>query len=123
MNIKKNSAHKIGIIFIVFQITLIIYAQFIPERFFCWAPYDEHTYLETQVIIDGRNLSNEEINMRYNYRLKAWEPRSINNIFNMIEQYEKTYGKNDNAYIYITYSTNGHMQKNWFYNNLKEKRN
>ncbi|WP_179346369.1 hypothetical protein [Winogradskyella ursingii] len=104
---------KIGVLFIVSQIALIIYARFVPERFFCWAPYDEHTYLDINVDVNGKKLSNEEIEKRYRYVSKGWEPRSINNVFNIVRQYESTYGKQDKTSVKIIYTTNGKEERIW----------
>ena len=87
----------IGILFIISQIVLIIYAKFVPERFFCWAPFDEHTYLDVDVEVNGEFLTKKQIEQRYRCKALGWEPRSINNIFSIIRQYESTYGKEDNA--------------------------
>lgn len=121
MALFRKTYYTLGKLFLATQILLIIYARFIPERFFCWAPFDEHTYLVTKVIIGENILSSEEINNRYRYHMKGWEPRAIQNVFNIIQQYEKTYGKYENAKVYVTYSTNGNVQKNWYYNNLLVK--
>lgn len=105
--------HKIGIVFIIVQIISLIVARFVPERFFCWAPYDEHTYIDVNVEINGRQLTKKEIENRYRYKSEGWEPRSINNVFNIIEQYESTYGRNDNTNVLIKYSTNGYKERTW----------
>ena len=103
----------IGIIFLVLQLGSIAYARFIPERFFCWGPYDEHTKFEVIVTIDGDTLSPEETEARYKYKMKGWEQRSIHNIISLISQYERTYGENDNAQVLMRYSKNGHPEKEW----------
>ncbi|WP_425076117.1 hypothetical protein [Psychroserpens sp. S379A] len=103
----------IGILFLCIQIGLIVHARFIPERFFCWAPYDQHTKFQVFVSIDGKTLSPEETVARYKYKMKGWEQRSIDNIFSLISQYENTYGKDDNAQVTMIYSTNGHDEKKW----------
>ena len=103
----------IGMLFISIQLASIIYARFIPERFFCWAPYDSHTQFEVFVNINGNVLSPLEAEARYGYKTKGWEQRSIHNIFSLVKQYERTYGKNDNASVIIIYSTNGHPKKTW----------
>jgi hypothetical protein len=103
----------IGILFISIQLASIIYARFIPERFFCWAPYDSHTLFEVFVTIDSKTLSQQETEKRYGYKMKGWEQRSIHNIFSLVKQYERTYGKKDNASVIIIYSTNGHPKKTW----------
>ena len=40
--------------FIIAQIISLAVARYIPERFFCWAPYDEHTYINVNVEINGK---------------------------------------------------------------------
>lgn len=102
-----------GIIFIAIQFGLVIYAKFIPERFFCWAPYDSHTKFETIVKINDQTLTPEEAASRYGYKMKGWEQRSINNVFMLIEQYEHSYGKEDQANVKMIYSTNGHPEQIW----------
>ena len=103
----------IGILFILLQVGSIVYARFIPERFFCWAPYDTHVNFEVFVTIDSKTLSTEEAVARYHYKMNGWEQRSIDNIFSLISQYERTYGKSDNAQVLMTYSINGHEEKEW----------
>jgi len=109
--------YKIGLAFIAVQIVLVAVARFVPERFFCWAPYDEHTYIDVSVVIDGKQLTKKEIENRYRYKSEGWEPRSVNNLFNIIEQYESTYGEDDNAIVQIKYATNGNKERTW---NLRE---
>lgn len=109
--------HFLGCMFLLTQICSIIYARFIPERFFCWGPYDEETYLETIIVIGDKTLSSEEVDNRYHYLVNGWEPRSVNNVFSIIEQYEKTYGEKENAQVIVKYKTNGHKMKEWTYPN------
>lgn len=99
--------------FIIAQIISLAVARFIPERFFCWAPYDEHTYINVNVEINGEQLTKKEIKKRYRYEAEGWEPRSIHNVFNIIEQYESTYGRNDNTKVLVKYSTNGYKELTW----------
>jgi hypothetical protein len=105
----------IGIAFLFAQCGSVLVARFIPERFFCWAPYDEHTSLETRVIIGDSELDAKEVNARYRYLVNGWEPRAIHNVFNIIQQYETTYGAGDSAEVIVTYSKNGHPQQTWRY--------
>lgn len=104
---------SIGILFILLQVGSIAYARFIPERVFCWAPYDTHVKFEVFVTIDGKTLTTEETVARYKHKMKGWEQRSIDNIFSLIAQYERTYGQADNAKVLMTYSINGHEEKEW----------
>ena len=105
--------YNIGLAFIAVQIVLLVVARFVPERFFCWAPFDEHTYVDVSVEVNGKQLTKKEIENRYRYKSEGWEPRSVNNIFNIIEQYESTYGENDNAIVQIKYATNGKKERTW----------
>lgn len=105
--------HWIGIAFLAAQILSIGYARLIPERFFSWAPYDEHTRYRIEVTVDGRDLSPVEVQRRYKYRSEAWEPRRIDNVFSIVRQYESTYGKSDSALVTVTYSTNGEEERTW----------
>ncbi len=103
----------IGIIFLLVQLSSVLYARFIPERFFCWAPYDEHTFYEISVEIHNHELTKNEIQNRYGFFAEGWEPRSIHNIFSMINQYESTYGKNEGATVRVLYAINGHEKELW----------
>ena len=105
--------YALGILFLALQIGSIIYARFIPERFFCWAPYDSHTKYEISVTIDNKVLSKDNIKKRYHYRVSGWEKRSIHNVFSYIKSYETSYGKNDDAKVIVTYSVNGNPQQIW----------
>lgn len=100
-------------VFLAVQLFSIGYARFTPERFFCWAPYDQHTYYTVTVHVDGRMLSSEEVQRRYRYRSQAWEPRRIDNVFSIIRQYETTYGRADSAEVIVRYSTNGESERTW----------
>ena len=84
-----------------------------PERYFCWAPYDEHTFYTIEVEVDGRKLSKSEIADRYRYYPGGWEPRSIHNVISQVSQFESTYGVDDGAKIVIEYETNGHPKRRW----------
>jgi hypothetical protein len=104
-----------GVFFLVLQIISTGIARFIPERFFCWAPYDEHTKIQSNVYLDSVLLSPEQTSDRYRYRMNGWEPRAVHNIFNLVEQYERTYGQEENTHITIRYRTNGHPVRVWSY--------
>ena len=67
-------------------------------------------------MINNNQLDREEIDKRYRYQTEGWEPRSIHNVFSIVRQYEKTYGKNDSAIVHIKYSVNGGHVKLWILN-------
>ncbi len=69
--------------------------------------------MHTEIEIDNYKLSQEETDVRYRYLMNTWEPRAVHNVFNIVEQYETTYGKKDSAKVIIKYSTNGHPVQTW----------
>ena len=105
--------YTLGILFLLIQVASIVYARFIPERFFCWAPYDSQSKYEIIVTVNGEKLSEEDIKARYHYKANSWEERAIGNIFSYIESYESTYGKHDNAKVVVKYATNGKSEQIW----------
>lgn len=105
--------HILGLSFLALQLGAIGYARFIPERFFCWAPYDQHSWYRVEVVVDGQYLTEAEIRARYRYGPRRWEQRSIHNVFSLIRQYESTYGKEDYARVTVTYETNGKPEAIW----------
>ncbi|MFX0557002.1 hypothetical protein ACOCEA_09390 [Maribacter sp. CXY002] len=112
---KNNKYLLIGCFLLLIQIGQIIYSRFIPERFFCWAPYDEQTPYLIQVEVNSRMLSENEVSSRYGYGAKRVESRSIHNVFSIIEQYERTYGILDNAKVTVHYNINGKKDLIWTY--------
>ena len=109
----KSLCHLVGIGFLAVQLALILYSRFIPERFFCWAPYDEHSRYEVGVTIDGVPLGQEEVTRRYRYPARGWEPRTVHNIISQIRQYETTYGRDEDAVVVVGYQINGHEWEAW----------
>jgi predicted ATP-grasp superfamily ATP-dependent carboligase len=105
--------HLAAIVFLGLQLVAILSAPFVPVRFFCWAPYDEHTHYAIEVRVDGRALTPDEIGRRYHYPQAAWEVRDIDNVISIVRQYEQTYGAGDGARVSLTYRTNGHEQRTW----------
>jgi len=110
---KLRGRHIIGLSVLFAQIVSIGSASLIPERFFCWAPYDQHTRYRIDVSLNGEALSPRAVQSRYRYRAEAWEPRNISNLFSIIRQYESTYGAADDAVVTVTYSTNGKPEATW----------
>jgi predicted ATP-grasp superfamily ATP-dependent carboligase len=105
--------HLTGMMFLGAQLVSILCAPFIPVKFFCWAPYDQHTRYSIEVIVDGRFLSSDEVSKRYRYPQTAWEVREMQNVISIVSQYERTYGAKDSAQVSVTYRTNGHEQRTW----------
>lgn len=103
----------IGAGFLVWQLAMIVNARFIDTKYFCWAPHDSQVQYELTVTINGRELSGEEIQNRYRKAKRGREVRAAGNVKNIIEQYEKTYGRNDRAQVVMKYKVNGIPQRDW----------
>lgn len=97
------------------QVVAIGYARFTPSRFFCWAPYDQLNVYSLHVTLGSSVLSQEEAVRRYRLRGYPRENRSIEHLFQIIRQYESTYGAGDSARVVVRYVTNGHPEKIWTY--------
>ena len=55
----------IALLLFGFQLGAIVYARFVPTRYFCWAPYDTQTdYVATATVMANR-LSAAEFRQRY----------------------------------------------------------
>lgn len=100
---------------LAFQAIGILYGRFTPARYFCWAPYDTQDRYTVSINLDGRTLSEEEATQRYRFHSNAWQQHSIHNLLFAIEQYESSYGKDDNAEVTVTYSKNGRSKETWNY--------
>jgi hypothetical protein len=116
-HLKVAPRHVAGLVFLALQIGAILQARFIPERFFCWAPFDEHSYFRIEVEVAGRRLSRAEVEARYRYRAEGWEPRSIHNVISIVRQYESSYGRGSDARVTIRYVVNGHPEETWTWPN------
>jgi hypothetical protein len=103
----------IVLVFFLVQVTCIIYSRFVDERFFCWAPFDQISIYEIQVKVNSQLLSSQAIRERYNLPSIGRENRSIHNVFDIIRQYEESYGKGESASILVTYYTNGKAKEEW----------
>ena len=98
---------------LVCQVVAIIYARFTPARYFCWAPYDTQDRYRVFVEIDDLVLTEKQTNERYRFSSNAWQQHSIRNLLEAIEQYELSYGSDDNAEIEVRYSHNGRAEQTW----------
>lgn len=94
---------------------MIVYARFVPSRYFCWAPFDAQNEYRISVSLHGRNLTAREIFGRYRISALALDSRSIQHIKEIIAQYETTYGRNEEARVQLTYKTNGILKEPWLW--------
>jgi len=103
----------IAILFLALQVVLVIRAQFVDTREFCWAPHTTQVRYTIETVIDGKPLTQDEITRRYHIPADWWEAHSWRNVSKLLAQYERTYGRNDRARVRLRYSINGREPETW----------
>ena len=104
----------IPVILFVFQVGAIIYARFVPTRYFCWAPYDTQTDYVATATVDGKKLTGAEFRQRYRRPQRGFDNRSPQHLFDMLEQVEqKRSALGDQATIVVKYRINGKEPLEW----------
>jgi hypothetical protein len=98
---------------LAFQLGAIVYARFVPARYFCWAPYDTQTEYWVTVRQAGRELSPAEIRQRYRRAAHGFDNRSAQNVIDMFQQAEERYHRQDPARIEMRYRVNGYRDGSW----------
>lgn len=109
-------------VFFVTQLTLIIWARFAPERYFCWAPHDCQTEYELTVFVNGKELTDQEIIDRYHRPRKERDVRSPGNVKGWIMQESRTYSHNDEILVIMKYQVNGIPQEPWIWHRNSQKK-
>ena len=99
--------------FFLIQVIGVVYSRFLEERYFCWAPFDQISYYEIRVEVNGVDFTQEQIQRRYNLQGNGRENRAIHNVFSIIKQYEDSYGKEEKVVGKVIYSTNGKAKEEW----------
>jgi hypothetical protein len=102
-----------GAALLVFQLVMIVYARFVPSRYFCWAPFDIQTEYKLQVKVNGRPLTGQEIRARYRRPQNGTDNRSPQHVIDILQGYEETYGRADHAEILMRYRVNGKQEQTW----------
>lgn len=109
----------LGSVFLSAQFLSIVYSQsFADTRYFCWAPNDYMVSYNIQVKVNGRELTPEEVRLRYRLPAKGVYQTMVGNLEELLRQYESTYGRNDHAEVILKYSTNGRPQQEWRWPNI-----
>jgi hypothetical protein len=103
----------LGLSLLLFQVGAIVYARFVPARYFCWAPYDMQTEYQVSVRVNGRPLSAREIRERYRRPARGVDNRSVQHVIDIFEQTEQRYHGRDPAEIVMRYRVNGHREGEW----------
>jgi hypothetical protein len=114
--LKKKSEmmrRPLGIVFLLLQLAAIAHARFVPSRWLAWAPNDYAVWYQLDVGVNGHFLSPQEIEQRYQLPAEHVYQNPPQNIIEMIEQYERTYGRNDHAEVVLRYCVNGRSSVEW----------
>jgi hypothetical protein len=101
---------RIGQAFLFVQFAWVTFAQFGSARWLCWAPNDYAVEYRLDVIKDGQRITG-----RYNIPDKGLYENPAQNIIDLIEQYERTYGRKDRVEVSLTYRTSGGPESHWHY--------
>ena len=106
---------------LLLQLGAIAWARFHDARYFCWAPYDAISQYSLEVRVGERRLRTREIARRYRLpRLRerggesvGRDNRSIRHVIDVLEQYQRSYGRDESARIVLRYRINGHRAGEW----------
>ena len=103
----------VGVSILAFQLVMIVYARFVPSRYFCWAPYDVQTEYRITTVVNGRKLTESEIRGRYRRAQHGTDNRSPQHVIDILQGYEESYGRNDHAQVTMRYRVNGKEEQVW----------
>lgn len=92
---------------------MIVAARFQPMRYYCWAPYDSQNEYSISTRVDGRPLTPAELEQRYRIQTPAVNPRSIQEVIDVVSYVERVYHPGDDAAVTVTYRTNGSPERQW----------
>jgi hypothetical protein len=102
-----------GLALLLFQVVMIVYARFVPSRYFCWAPFDIQTEYKLRGTVNGRPLKSSEVRARYRRPQNGTDNRSPQHVIDIIQGYEETYGRDDHASVEMRYRINGKQEQTW----------
>lgn len=104
----------IPILLFVFQLGAIVYARFVPTRYFCWAPYDTQTDYRATAIVNGHRLTAREFQKRYRRAMHGYDNRSPQHVIDMLQQAEEKHAQpGDKTTIVMQYRVNGKEPLEW----------
>lgn len=105
--------HLLIYLFFTTQLFLIVIGQLRETNYFNWVPYDEISLYEISVTVNGRELTEDEIQLRYRKHKFGRENRGLHNLISIVRQYETSYGIHDDSKIRINFLTNGYRKTTW----------
>src|SRR5436309_6195565 len=100
-----------GMSILAFQLAMIVYARFVPSRYFCWAPYDVQTEYWITTVVNGRKLTGAEVRERYRRPQHGTDNRSPQHVIDILQGYEARYGGSDHAAVTMRYRVNGKEER------------
>ena len=104
----------IPILLFAFQLGAIVYARFVPTRYFCWAPYDIQTDYTAKAVVNGHELTAAEFQKRYRRQRRGFDNRSPQHVIDMLEQAEEKHAAaGDQTTIVMNYRVNGKEPREW----------
>jgi hypothetical protein len=104
----------IPVLLFIFQLSAIVYARFVPTRYFCWAPFDIQTDYVATSVVNGRELTGAEFRQRYRRTKHGFDNRSPQHVIDMLQQVEeKRAAFGDKATIVMKYRVNGKEPQVW----------
>lgn len=109
-----------GAVLLGAQVVGIGAGRLTDTRYFCWAPYDEITRFDLWVVIDGRELSPQEVKRRYRLPQATRDNRSWAHVPAIVAHYERTRGSADGAVVEYRYRVNGSESRLWRWADGKE---
>ncbi len=115
MNLVRILRWIIGVALLLFQIGAIVYARFVPSRYFCWAPFDMQTDYRIEASVNGEKLNAAQIRQRYRRPEKGADNRSVQHVIDIIEQAEQRYHPTDRTEVTMKYRINGKAEQVWHY--------
>lgn len=106
-------AGLLGTAFLLAQLGAIVYARFVPSRYFCWAPNDTMVEYRLAVKIGDRPESPQQIEHRYHEPATGVYQAAVQNLIDSLQQYEQTYGRDDHAQVVLAYRVNRRAEQQW----------
>ena len=104
----------IPIALLLFQLGAIVYARFVPTRYFCWAPFDTQTEYTAKASVNGRPLNGAEFRKRYRRPMHGFDNRSPQHVIDMLQQAEERHAPpGEQATIDMTDRVNGKETREW----------
>jgi len=103
----------LGIAVLLLQCGPIVRSRLVDSRWLAWAPNDYAVWYRLTVHMDGRDLSPDEIAKRYGLLSEQVYENPARNVMDIVEQRERTYGKDDHAEVLMVYRPNGEPSKEW----------